>query len=87
LFFSLYKNTKRHLFPSIRILLPPRNKELTYYSPCFHPNELGYEWMSDEIVKGIKQKHPKWYSESPNPNIEMEWLGDYNRFSTVNNFI
>lgn len=87
LFLSLYNNSKRHLFPIIRILLPPKDKEWTYYAPCSHPNELGYEWMSNEMVKGIKQKHPNWYSETPNPNIEMEWLGDYERFSLKNNLI
>jgi hypothetical protein len=76
-FFNLYGSTTRHLFKRPMKLLPPKNKELTYYAPCSHPNKKGYEWMGNEMIQGIKENHSRWYSDKPNPNIEMEWLGDY----------
>jgi len=67
----------------IRMYPPPtidNHGYYKYFSYCFHPNENGYKWIGDQIVKGIKENHPKWYSEVPNPNIEWEWDGNDIKF-------
>lgn len=43
---------------------------------CGHPNENGYEYISDNIVKAIKKYHPSLYSGPPVDEIEWEYLGD-----------
>jgi len=75
-----YYKSNTYLFSKIFHINPP-HKELDKegyklnYSFCTHPNERGYEWIANKIVEGIKQNHPKWYSETPNENIEWEWKG------------
>ena len=48
---------------------------LLNWSFCSHPNQNGYEWIANEMVKGIKENHPKWYSKIENENIEWEFQG------------
>jgi hypothetical protein len=77
IFFDIYQNPKINLFSTIRKLVPPKDENWTYFAPCSHPNELGYEWIANEMYNGIKEKHSKWYSDVSNPNIQYEWLGEY----------
>ena len=78
LFFKLYGNNKINLFRNPSPVLPPIDKDITYYAPCSHPNEKGYEWIANEMVKGIKENHSKWYNPTPNHRIEYITLDDIN---------
>lgn len=73
---KLYPSEK-YLFEKPYPLRPPYIKindtELKYHSFCKHPNELGYEWISNKIVDGIKQNHPKWFSNISNDSLEWKW--------------
>lgn len=69
-FYRIHKNKKVHLFNTPKILVPPVDKDM--YSECFHPNDKGQVWIMNEIIKGIKQNHSKWYSETPNENLDWE---------------
>lgn len=75
---KLYK-TDKYLNKKPTIIRPPFTKLdngfLKYYSFCSHPNQDGYNWMSDEIVRLIKKHHKNWYTSEKNI-IEWEWLGD-----------
>ena len=74
--FELYPDTT-HLFNVPLCLRPPvlisDNERYTYYSFCSHPNELGYDWIANKIVSGIKDNHSKWYNEESKQEIEWEW--------------
>jgi len=82
LLFKYYKSPT-YLYKTPHKLQPPLDKDendyLVNYSFCSHPNENGYTWIANKIVEGIKQNHPKWYSDTPNPNIEWEWDGLYKK--------
>jgi len=67
-FYRMHKNKKIHLFDIPKILVPPD----TMWSECMHPNEKGQVWVTNQIIKGIKQNHSKWYSETPNENLDWE---------------
>ena len=69
-FYRIHKNKKVHLFNTPKILVPPVDSDM--YSECFHPNDKGQIWVTNQIIKGIKQNHSKWYSETPNENLEWE---------------
>lgn len=46
-----------------------------FLSPyCWHPNEFGYELLSQNIYEEIKKNHPK-YINPPKENIEWKWDG------------
>lgn len=47
----------------------------SYFSPCFHPNEIGYEWMANKLVEVIKKNHSKWYNQNPPIEMDWEWKG------------
>lgn len=78
---ELYK-TKNYLYPNVKLMIPPFDKDengyLINYSFCSHPNKNGYEWIANEMVNGIKENHPKWYSGYENENIDWEWI-DYTK--------
>jgi hypothetical protein len=87
---KLYPSEK-YLFKNPINLRPPYIKSKTgefliYHSFCKHPNEDGYEWMSNKIVSGIKENHSKWYSDIPNENLEWEWKS-YRTLVTKSNSI
>jgi len=69
-FYRIHKNKKIHLFNIPKILVPPVDSDM--YSECFHPNDKGQVWITNQIIKGIKQNHSKWYSETPNENLDWE---------------
>lgn len=87
--FKLY-DSKTYLHKSPRLMKPPKDIDdsgnLKNYSFCRHPNENGYDWISNEIVNGIRNNHPKWYSDTINENIECIWNGDP-RLNTLNNIL
>jgi hypothetical protein len=68
-FYKIHKNKNIHLFKTPKTLFPT-NKDLQ--SECGHPNDKGQVWVMNEIVKGIKQNNSKWYSETPNENLDWE---------------
>ena len=68
-FYQIHKNKDIHLFKVPRIL-KLHNKDLM--SDCGHPNDKGQVWVMNVIIKGIKQNHSKWYSETPNENLDWE---------------
>lgn len=76
--FYLYRS-KTYLYNRPKLMLPPfiknENGDLVNYSFCSHPNQNGYEWIANEMVKGIKENHHKWYSKDENENIEWEFQG------------
>lgn len=76
--YKIYKS-KSYLHKTPIVLEPPliknENGDLKNYSFCSHPNENGYEWIANEMIKGIKKNHRKWYSEKENPNIQWEYHG------------
>lgn len=80
-FFDLIKiyHSKTYLTKTPKLMIPPHTKDIDGYllnwSFCSHPNQNGYEWIANEMVKGIKENHPKWYSEIENENIEWEFQG------------
>ena len=75
---GIYKS-KSYLHKTPVILEPPfpvdNDGNLINYSFCSHPNENGYEWIANEMVKGIKENHSKWYSVNENPNISYSFKG------------
>lgn len=80
-FFNLYKTPNNQLFPRIQRVFPPRDKfnsKFIYFAPCGHPNNLGYEWITNEMYNAMKLKHSKWCGVS-NPNIEYEFYGEMKR--------
>jgi hypothetical protein len=86
----LYQS-KNYLFGTGFFLKPPYDKSddgktYKYHSFCLHPNELGYEWVADKIVDGIKENHSKWYNDTPNENLKWEWKS-YRKFDLGNNII
>jgi hypothetical protein len=42
---------------------------------CFHPNELGYDIISQNIYNTLKQLHPYLIPSIPTTNMEWEWDG------------
>lgn len=68
-FYKIHKNKQIHLFKTPKTLHPTK-KDLQ--SECGHPNDEGQIWVTNEIIKGIKQNHSKWYSETPNENLDWE---------------
>lgn len=68
-FIKIYKSTS-HLFEDYKLMAPPIKNN---YSFCGHPNENGYEWISNEIVSGIKNNFKKWIGEYKD-DIEWEWI-------------
>lgn len=67
-------NTNNYLYETPKFLFPPIKPNLI--SPCYHPSEEGYEWMSNEIVNQIKERHPHYIQGSPKDDIEWEWDGN-----------
>lgn len=70
--------SSKYLFSNPIILRPPdikisKDGNLKYYSFCYHPNELGYEWIANKITEGIKKNHTKWYNTNSKEDIEWEW--------------
>lgn len=81
----MYPSSK-YLFSTPFPLRPPYIKIgngdfLKYHSFCKHPNELGYEWIANKIVDGIKENHSKWYSTDYKEVIDWEWCP--NRKGTI----
>jgi len=78
-FFRMYKS-KSYLHKIPIIIKPPFELNLdgylVNYSYCSHPNHQGYEWIANEMVKGIKENHDKWYSEIENEKLQYEFKGD-----------
>lgn len=74
---NLYPSEK-YLFKTPQLLRPPYLKIgngdfLKYHSFCKHPNEDGYEWISNKIIEGIKENHTKWFSSISNDSLEWDW--------------
>lgn len=63
-----------YLYEEPTTLFPPISKELI--SPCMHPNEMGYEWIANEIVRMVKIKHPHFIQGQEQDTIEWEWDGN-----------
>jgi hypothetical protein len=76
--FQFYRS-KTYLHKTPKLMMPPFTKNddgyLTNWAYCSHPNKNGYEWIANEMVKGIKENHSKWYSGIQNENIEWEFKG------------
>lgn len=75
---NLYSSEK-YLFKNPIYLRPPyiKNKEsntFKYHSFCYHPNEIGYEWIANKMISGIKDNHSKWYRVEESENIKWEWI-------------
>lgn len=69
-------NSPYFLYDKPHHLLPTWPYQDPYASPiCFHPNENGYELMSENIYKGIKQNHPKFITVKKSDSFEWEWNG------------
>lgn len=69
--FRKIHNTKNHLFKST---LPIKPSIKNNYSYCGHPNQNGYEWLSNKIIDGIKENFKKWYSFNYKNEIEWVWI-------------
>ena len=70
-FYNLHDNRDIHLFKPPITLNPPKVKNPNYFSEDYHPNELGQEWICNKMIEGIKKNHSKWYSETPNEDMEF----------------
>lgn len=71
-FYQIHKNKDIHLFKVPRILKLQNMMQTDLMSDCGHPNDKGQVWVMNVIIKGIKQNHSKWYSETPNENLDWE---------------
>ena len=83
--------SENYLFKDGFHVKPPYDKSsdgktYKYHSFCYHPNELGYEWISNKIVKEIKESYPKWFSGKENDNLDWEWKS-YRKFNMRSNII
>ena len=55
---------------------------------CMHPNEIGYEYIANEIVNGIQENHPQFVIGNAKNEIEWEWDGDYkSRIKNISNYL
>lgn len=67
---KLYK-TKTHLTEETYDIL---SEDINHKSPfCGHPNELGYEHISQAFYDKIKLNHPQYINPNPNQN-ELDWI-------------
>lgn len=81
--FKVYKTNKFIHIPYEEITPPSEHNTNIYTSRvCSHPNENGYEWMSNKIIEGIKQNHSH-YIGTPKDDIEWEWNGDPIQYPTL----
>lgn len=69
-FIKIHHNSN-HLFKDDFILSPPLKNN---YSHCSHPNINGYDWISNKIVKGIKNNFKKWDFGKVNDTIKYSWI-------------
>lgn len=71
-----YKNKTNHLKLSAVDGMLVRNNKQKYKSPiCHHPNELGYEYIANQIFKCVEDEFPQYLTE-PKDEIEWEWNGN-----------
>lgn len=65
--------TDKYLSPYYNPIIPPNlydSKNIKYRSPiCDHPNELGYEYMSNMIYNRIEEYHPEYITKSEDKKI------------------
>jgi hypothetical protein len=82
-----YLKSETYLYKRPVIMQPPKTRNddgyLINYAFCAHPSEDGYKWIADQIVQGIKENHPKWYGETPNPNVECIWEGTMKKHKSI----
>lgn len=79
--YRIYKS-KYYLTPRYQLPIPlpapthiEKNKSSKYYSYiCNHPNELGYEKISNTIASLIEKNHPHYIVNQSKDDIEWEWL-------------
>lgn len=73
----------RRLYPDAKYLTPEiyhifnilKHDFEKYYSPCFHPNEVGYEVIGNHIFELIKENHPHLLNENKPEKFEWVWEG------------
>jgi len=83
---GLDTNSENYLYKSPKELFPPIKSDLI--SPCMHPSENGHEWIANEMVREIKERHKHFIQGDSKENIEWEWDGYHkSRIKSKPNFI
>ena len=70
-----FHNSKYYLSPNPFSVLNKLNKD-TDLALCGHPNEIGYEKVSEIIFKLISDNHPSLKNENSVESVDWEWRGE-----------
>lgn len=82
---NLYYQSKYFLSPGFKQIIPTSDTdEYKKYKSilCAHPNEKGYQIISDKIYNEIKQNHSYLIANPPKETIEWEWDGYHKVYTT-----